>query len=114
MRYSVWEGKQYSYYEAPGELDDGVFAPPARVRSYSRIGIAPDDAARPLPASARLVGRGPVAQGLIATRNAGPLGFLPIDSGTVKLAVYGIIGWYVWTRVLGSSTKSKIKKAVGV
>lgn len=76
MRYSVWNdiAQRYDYYEAPGTLRDGVFAPPAQLSGGHDLGIAADQAARALPTSASLVGHGQFAQGLIAARKGMALG----------------------------------------
>ena len=91
MLYSVWNSgaQRYDYYQAPGQLRDGVFAPNAQLSGGGELGLAPDDAARPLPAGATLVGHGELAQGVIASRKH-PLGFLGIDNDSLKLA--GMIG----------------------
>jgi hypothetical protein len=100
MRYSVWQGNRYAYFDAPGALEDGVFAPKAKLTSFNRIGVAPEEAARPLPSGAVLVGHGPTAQGLIATRKGVGLGALA-DSSVVTLAIGIGIAWLVWSHIGG-------------
>ena len=91
MRYSVWNGQQYDFYEAPGSLRDGVFAPSPKIRARRSLGVAPEEAATALPRGAKLVGRGSFPQGTIATCNGGesPLGMLDFDSPTVRLVTAG-------------------------
>lgn len=94
MRYSVYDPATggYHYYDGPGELEGGVFAPAPRLRSTRNVGLAPEEAARPLPAGAVPAGHGPLPQGVIATRK--PLGgaiLFGFDLGT--LALLGLGGY---------------------
>ncbi len=112
--YSVWNDphKRWDYYEAMGHLKGG-FAPKPRIPTGNRLGVAPDDAARPLPAGAKLVGSGQLARGMIASRKSA-LGFFGFDTGTLmRFAVYGAIGYVVWTMVLSGPQKAKVRRAVG-
>lgn len=97
MTYSVWNpaAMVFDYYESPGALRDGVFAPPAPLAGGHSLGLAPDEAARSLPVGAKHVGSGPYAKGLIASRN--PLGGL-LD-GPGKLLLGGLAVWLIWSHV---------------
>jgi hypothetical protein len=109
MRYSVWDGSDYSYYEAPGSLRDGVFAPTPTIRTSRRLGVTPEEAAARLPAGAKRVGGGPYPMGTIATRNGGStLGFLDTPGELAKLAFYGSVAYliYYFTTVGGSRKRA--------
>jgi hypothetical protein len=64
-------------------LRDGVIAKPPRM-PRSRLGVAPEDAERPLPIGATKVGSGEVARGQIARRGLGGLS-LTMDTGRILL-----------------------------
>lgn len=96
MKYSVWNGSDYSYYEAPGALRDGVFAPTPRIRSRRQLGVAPEEAAPMLPVGATPAGHGPYALGTIATRKGGALGALELPVGVDKLLFWGALGYVVY------------------
>lgn len=97
MRYSVWNGGGYSYYEAPGSLRDGVFAPTPSIRNRRPLGVAPEEAAPRLPLGAALVGKGLYPLGTIATRNGSAvLGALELDSSLVRALTYVAIGYAVY------------------
>ena len=71
MLYSVLNRntRQYDYYQTP-EADPWHAPPPPRAKSPSALGAVPEEAAWPLPASARHIGTGECAQGRIATKRA--------------------------------------------
>ena len=112
-RYSVWNpsGATWDYYTAQGDLRAGVFASDPRMPSGHALGLSPDEAARSLPVGATLVGRGPVAVGMIASRSRPQaLGFLGIDGSTLtRVAVWGGIGYLVWTYWLSDASKAKTR-----
>jgi hypothetical protein len=82
MIYSVWSWgkKQYDYYHTD---EDPPFVPKARSLPASSIGIAPEDAAAPLPKSAVPAGSGVDAKGYIAV-HGGPEG---IDKSKIAIFV---------------------------
>lgn len=87
--YSVWNSGslQYDYYRSVGgaSLRAGVIAPPPRISRGTAIGVAPEDAARPLPFGSRRIGSGPTARGLIATTaGESPMGQFGLDDGLVR------------------------------
>jgi len=94
VTHSAWNPRtlRYDYYRAPAHLlRSGVIAPPARLPLGGALGIAPEDAARPLPAGARPVGSGPSARGMIASpRGGAALGSI-LPSGDL----------FTWAVVLG-------------
>lgn len=70
MRYSVWnqQTSAFDYYDAPVPASD---APPNPKHLKARgMGLAPNEAGWPLPPNAKWVGRGPAAQGYVATSGA--------------------------------------------
>lgn len=71
MVYSVWNerARAYDYYESLGAAPIAV-PTPSHLKPGQQLGIAPDRAGWPKPASARLVGRGPYAKGVIAMGDA--------------------------------------------
>jgi hypothetical protein len=69
--YSVWNphARHYEYYQAAG--DEPLGPPdPRHMPRRPALGVAPTSAAWPLPAGARLVGRGPYARGKVAETSA--------------------------------------------
>jgi hypothetical protein len=58
--YSIWNPKTltYDYYRAPTALREGVIAPKPKLGSGGRLGLAPEQAARALPAGAVKAGGG--------------------------------------------------------
>lgn len=112
MLYSTWNEtkSQWDYYEAMGKLDSGVFAPRPSMPMGNRLGLAPSEAERSLPAGAKYVGSGELARGLVASRKT--LGFLG-DTGTLmKFAVYGAVGYVVWTMLMSEPQKKKVRRAI--
>lgn len=102
--YSVWNGKGYDYYQAAGELRDGVFAAKPRLRSRGRLGVAADQAAPPLPMGATLVGKGLYPQGTIASRKSGnPLAGITFDISNWELVLIGVGGYLAWKFWLSES-----------
>ena len=100
--YSVWNDKtlQYDYYRAQGAtpLRAGVIAPTPRIPRGTDIGVAPEDAARPLPVGAMRVGAGPHARGMVAARNGGsPLG--QVDGGLVNAGLLLVSAYLVYKYV---------------
>ena len=95
MIYSVWNqgAGDFEYYE------DGVPQQTLNVEKPSHIsdrtlGATVDQAAWPLPASARLTCRGPVPIGRIAARKTGlALGSLTDDLSLAKIALLGLAAY---------------------
>lgn len=98
--YSVWNPTSLSwdYYQAPGELRAGVFAEDARLSGGFKIGMTVEEAARPLPVGATLVGRGAEARGMVATRNGGrPLGIFGLEGDTLfRVALFAGGAYLAW------------------
>lgn len=88
--YSIWNhGKRaYDYYEAPGAAPTG--APRPRHLKHRPLGLAPEQAAWPLPENARRVGSGREPRGYVAS-----LGIVP-DLTLSSLVVYGGIALALW------------------
>ncbi|MHC4175883.1 MAG: hypothetical protein ACYSWU_00140 [Planctomycetota bacterium] len=104
--YSVWNGKGYDYYRASGELRDGVFAKKPKIRGGGKLGVAPDDAAQPLPMGAVLIGKGLYPRGSIATRKSGnPLAGITLDISNKELLMLGIAGYLLWKYVFSEEAK---------
>lgn len=99
-QYSVWNGQrgEFDHYVAPGSLREGVFADPVSLPGGNRLGLAPEQASRRLPTGARMVGRGPLPVGMIASRNgASAMGFFGLDGGTVSnVAIWGGLGYLAY------------------
>lgn len=97
MTYSVWDpaARTYLYYE------DGVNDPRPPVAKHlpsRELGVASGNAGWPLPTSAKLVGKGPVAKGMIATRNqAGALGDVSLSQRNwLIIGGFGLAAWGLW------------------
>lgn len=100
MIYSVWDqgSGDFEYFEdgvAQTELNVGK---PDHLRERA-LGSTVGQAAWPLPAAARRVGRGPAPVGRVASTGGGDDlagDLLGVDSSTVKmilLAVAGVLAW---------------------
>lgn len=97
-RFSVWNAqtKAYDYYEsaAPGP-DPSATAPPHLRRR--ELGTPITQAGWPLPAGARWVGRGNLAQGQVST----PLGAMPEETkflGGIALGL-GVLALLAWRKL---------------
>lgn len=102
MTYSVWDHKHrvYRYYETPERSEEAHAPRPAHLRP-TQLGLAPEQAAWPLPSNARLVGSGERPCGQIASKQGGAaLGILPVDLTVPNLVVLGALGFaayhYLW------------------
>lgn len=105
MMYSVWDhaSRTYHYYQTP-KRNGATSAPkPAHLRSarHSKLGVAPERAAWPLPAGAKKVGSGKYPKGMIAGTHSG-LGILPVDLTPANVVVLGALGYlfvkHVWNK----------------
>jgi len=100
VRYSVYRPEEgvYDYYETPGKTahsPDPKFLSGRLGMGSSALGLASTDAGWSLPAGAKLVGSGKIAQGMIATRNGGlGLGDIAIPGGRLGLAVLATGVWW--------------------
>lgn len=98
MIYSVWNTavEKYDYYE-DGRSADTVNAPAPKHIPRATMGAAPDQAAWPLPAGVRLVGRGDFAKGRIAVNKAAVgLGAVDFDRNTVGILGLGVAAVLLW------------------
>jgi hypothetical protein len=97
MMYSVWDhaARTYHYYETPDRSAATSAPKPAHLRSVAKLGLAPEQAAWPLPSGAKLVGRGKYPKGMIASRHSG-LGIIPIDLTPVNMIILGGLGWLLY------------------
>lgn len=92
----------FDYYATGTPQREVNVEPPAHLRGGRQLGITPEEAAWPLPGSAKRVGQGPLARGRIAsTRSA--LGFVDLDPGLVKVGLLGLSAFLVWKYVLSRS-----------
>lgn len=103
MIYSVWSQAQraYDYYRTPERSED-TSAPKASHLRHGPLGLAPEDAAWPLPANAVWYGRGKYAKGFIASaRSPGQAlsGLLNIDFTITNLGLLALSGYLVWKYV---------------
>jgi hypothetical protein len=111
--YSVWnpEHAGFDYYKGPANLREGVIAPTPALPSGGQLGLTPESASRKLPSGSKLVGKGQLAQGMIATRNGGhaPMGdFLGIELGTLTKGIILVGGaWLIWTKVLNPTQRRR-------
>lgn len=100
MRYSVYrpETGVYDYYETPKQTalnPDPQFLSGRLGMGSSALGLPSTDAGWKLPANARRVGSGKIAQGMIATRNGGfDLGDIDIPGGRLGLMVIATGVWW--------------------
>lgn len=100
ITYSVWNPTRggFDYYEGAGHLRDGVIAPQPKHLSRSRLGLTPEEAARPLPAGATKIGEGPLPKGLIANRKSGvALGAFGLGGDPMDLAFLGFGVYLLWS-----------------
>lgn len=104
MIYSVWShaNRAYDYYRTP-ERSEATSAPkPAHLR-FAPLGMAPEDAAWPLPPGAVLIGRGKYPKGYVASPSS-PMralsGFLDFELNLSNLALAGLLGWVAWKYII--------------
>lgn len=99
MIYSVWNQGTvaYDYYETP-EVQKVLNTPPPRHIPAKDKGATVDQAAWPLPVSARRIGSGDFAKGRVASRktNGAPLGSINMDSSTIGILGLGIAAFVLW------------------
>lgn len=97
MTYSVWNhaDRVYDYYRTAKRSAASSSPHPSHLRA-STAGVAPSDAAWPLPAHAKRVGRGTSAKGFIASHRRTGLGALPFDVTGPNLIVFGIIAFLAY------------------
>jgi hypothetical protein len=95
--YSTWNPRtlNWDYWRAMGDtgLRAGVIAKPPRL-STRKLGLAPEEATRRLPAGAKRIGSGDVARGQVAGTGLGAVG-----SGIHPLWLLGgayLVYRYVW------------------
>jgi hypothetical protein len=97
--YSVWNqgARQYDYYEAPTVQNSANTPVPKHIRAKP-LGATIDQAAWPLPSTAKLVGRGKLAQGRIASRggNLLSLGAINMDTNTIGMIGLGLAAFLLW------------------
>jgi hypothetical protein len=111
--YSVWNPQHagFDYYEGNANFREGVIAPTPRLPNGGRLGLTPEEASRSLPGGAKLVGKGPTAVGMVASRNGGhaPMGdFLGLELDTVFKGALLVGGaWFLWTRVLNPTQRRR-------
>ena len=94
MLYSVWRHELglYDYYTVQPALGEIVTPKATHLqRNASSIGVAPEDAAWPLPDGAKRVGRGPLARGAVAVdqQALSALGDTDISGGGMFLLLLG-------------------------
>lgn len=94
-RFSVWDNgaRRYNYYDAPGTRPIHAGAPP-RVHGGT-LGATPEQAAWPLPISARKVGAGELPQGRIASLG----GADTTDHPWAMTVVYAALGFFIWKAI---------------
>ena len=99
MIYSVWNqgARQYDYYET-GQVQKEANTPPPRHIRPGPLGATIDQAAWPLPASARKVGSGEFARGRIASRSRDLLSLsgFEVDKNTVAMIGLGLAAYLLW------------------
>lgn len=97
VTHSTWNPStlQWDYYSAVGgaNLRAGVIATAPRIPRRP-LGVAPEDAARPLPSSARPVGSGKYPRGLVARK-----GLSGVDLGGVHPVLVAAAAYVIY-RVL--------------
>ena len=98
MIYSVWNQgrREFDYYESPGGADRANADAPHHIRARP-MGAVPAEVGWPLPAGARLVGRGASARGRIASTARARAGLgLDLDHNTVGIVGLGIAAVLLW------------------
>ena len=101
--YSVWDHakRHYDYYRTPEE-SHSVNAPKPKHLTSTSLGLAPEQAAWPLPSKARHVGKGKYPKGQIASHkrfDLSGLGLIP-DLTPTNILLMGALGFMVWKYVL--------------
>ena len=99
MIYSVWNqgAHKYDYFET-ATVQKGANTPaPSHIRAEP-LGATIDQAAWPLPSSARKIGSGEFAKGRIASRGGDllSLGLFNMDTNTVGMIGFGVAAYLLW------------------
>lgn len=103
MRYSVWQKNvgRYDVYETPSQTD----APPnpahlSRSNPHG-LGVAPEEAAYPLPLDAKLVGASPIPVGRIAAQkgalqalSGSIVSLSPVGKVAAAVGAYTLYRWW--------------------
>jgi hypothetical protein len=99
MIYSVWNqgARQYDYYET-NTVQNGANTPPPKHIRAEPLGATIDQAAWPLPTSARKIGSGEFAKGRIGSRGSNllSLGAIPLSANTIGIIGFGIAAYVLW------------------
>jgi hypothetical protein len=97
--YSVWNqgARQYDYYDTSVVQKTANTPSPSHIRS-GPLGATIDQAAWPLPSSARKVGSGKAAKGRIASRSGNllSLGAINMDTNTIAMVGLGLAAFLLW------------------
>jgi hypothetical protein len=97
--YSVWNqgARRYDYYST-NNVQKGANTPaPSHIRAEP-LGATIDQAAWPLPPSARKIGSGEFAKGRIASRRSNllSLGAVNMDTNTIAMIGLGVAAFMLW------------------
>ena len=96
MIYSVWNqgARQWDYYEDNSQQSTANTPKPSHIPN-ARIGATPDEAAWPLPSSARRTGSGNEPRGRVAARKGALSGVGNIldEKLVVTAGVLGLLWW---------------------
>lgn len=99
MIHSVWNQstRKYDYYETAVVQKTANTPSPKHIRSGS-LGATIDQAAWPLPSSARKVGSGEFAKGRVASRSGNllSLGSINMDTNTMAMLGLGFAALVLW------------------
>ncbi len=98
MIYSVWShaNRRYDYFQTPTRTEDTNAPKPSHL-GHDTLGLAPEEAAWPLPSGAKFIGSGKYPKGMIASKSSGGLGLGLIPDFTLdNLVLYGALGFFAW------------------
>ena len=102
MIYSRWNtiNGGYDYFEGPGDRPMGNDLPKVVLPNSSPIGVASVDAGRPMPKSAKYVGKGPVAKGAITPISRTALGMVQsiVTAPFLYMGLGIVAGWAIFTK----------------
>jgi hypothetical protein len=91
----------YDYFETPERRGLGDDLPVPRLPVASALGVPSTEAGRPMPASAKFIGRGKFAKGVIAPLDRAGLtlgGITDSLPSVVWLGIAAVIGWMIGKR----------------
>lgn len=104
MIFSRWDSAtgRYDYFESNDRIGLGDDLPVPSISPINGIGVASTEIGRAMPSSARPVGTGTFARGMVSpmnrSRSLGAIG-VSVTSDSLLMLAFGVgAGWFLWGR----------------